>query len=152
MLDILYPLSSLQDTQTLAQKIARCLQPCDVVLLKGDLGAGKTTLAKKIITLLNPEITSIPSPTFTLSQTYDTPKGDVWHYDLYRLKGSEDVLELGIDEAFASGICLIEWPERLGNLRLPRALLNINLVIIGPDDQRQAELTLSDSWQQRWPV
>ncbi|MGI4852024.1 MAG: tRNA (adenosine(37)-N6)-threonylcarbamoyltransferase complex ATPase subunit type 1 TsaE [Janthinobacterium lividum] len=152
MFDILYPLPSLQDTQTLAQKIVQCLQPCDVVLLKGDLGAGKTTLAKKIITLLNPEITSIPSPTFTLSQTYDTPKGDVWHYDLYRLKSSEEVLELGIDEAFASGICLIEWPERLGNLRLPSALLKINLVIMGPDDQRQAELTLSESWQQRWPA
>lgn len=150
MIDILYPLLSLDETHSLAWKIADCLQPRDVILLKGDLGAGKTTLAKDIITSLVPEITSIPSPTFTLSQTYDTPKGEVWHYDLYRLKNSEEVLELGIDEAFASGICLIEWPERLGNLRLPHALLEVELILTGPDDQREAHLKLSESWQQRW--
>ena len=150
MIDILYPLLSLLDTQTLAQKIAQRLQPRDVVLLKGDLGAGKTTLAKDIITTLNPTIVSIPSPTFTISQTYDTPKGEVWHCDLYRLKNSQEVLELGIDEAFASGICLIEWPERLGNLRLPSAVLEVNLIALGPEDQRRAHLKLSDSWQQRW--
>ena len=152
MIDILYPLPSLQETQIMAQKIARCLRPRDVVLLKGDLGAGKTALAKEIIISLNPRISSIPSPTFTLSQTYDTPKGELWHYDLYRLKHSDEILELGIDEAFALGICLIEWPERLGNLRLPSTVLEIELSILEPSHQRQAYLKLSNSWQQRWQM
>ena len=151
--NLIYSLASLQDTRHLAQKIAHFLQLGDVVLLKGDLGTGKTTLAKDIITTLNPTITSIPSPTFTLSQTYDTPKGNIWHYDLYRLNHLEEILELGIDEAFAMGMSLIEWPERLQNLRLPSAVLEIELTLedsLGFQDHRQACLKLSTSWQRRW--
>ncbi len=150
MTEILYPLPSFSETQILAQKIGSFLQPCDVVLLRGDLGAGKTALAREIITFLNPQIKAVPSPTFTLSQTYETSKGFLWHYDLFRLKDPEEVFELGIEEAFGTGISLIEWPERLGNLRLPSSLLDVSLTVTGPLAQRQAHFILSPLWQQRW--
>lgn len=147
-----YTLDSLADTQALGQKIAGLLRPRDVVLLKGTLGAGKTALARCIITSLNPDISHVPSPTFTLVQTYDTPCGSLWHFDLYRLHDTEEVFELGIEEAFGSGISLIEWPERLGKLRLPPALLDVTLNIFKESEKREAQLTLGESWDQRWKI
>jgi tRNA threonylcarbamoyladenosine biosynthesis protein TsaE len=145
-----YTLNSLTETEVLGQKIARLLCSQDVILLKGTLGAGKTTLARCIITSLNPNIAHVPSPTFTLVQTYDTSRGSLWHFDLYRIHNAEEVFELGIEEAFDSGISLIEWPERLGRLRLPSSFLEITLDIIQESDVREARLTLSESWDQRW--
>ena len=96
--------------------------PC-VIALWGDMGAGKSTFARAFIQSLLPN-TDVPSPTFTLIQTYDTPKGEIWHCDLYRLKGSEDMEELGLLEAFNQHICLIEWPERL-TILLPNFRYNV---------------------------
>lgn len=121
-------LPDLAATESLAKRIASGLQPRDVLLLYGDLGAGKTTLTRAILQALDPAITEVPSPTFTLVQTYDTPKGPVHHYDLYRIKSSDELDELGWDDALAEGITIVEWPERLGN-RKPGGAKVVRLTI-----------------------
>lgn len=112
--------------QTIAMCIAHWVKAPMCVTLSGDLGAGKTTFARYFLQALNPELTSIPSPTFTLVQTYETTKGEVWHCDLYRLESPEDIFELGIEDAFATAICLLEWPCRLAaHLPVPRLDIDI---------------------------
>src|SRR6266700_1981101 len=102
-------------TAALAARIASLARPGDVIALKGELGAGKTSFARAFIRARNGR-EAVPSPTFTLVQTYELPGGAVWHFDLYRLHSPEEAWELGIEEAFHAGIALIEWPERLGSL------------------------------------
>jgi len=109
--------NSEQKTGELAARLAKSLQPGDVVFLNGPLGAGKSVFARALIRALTdePEL-DVPSPTFTLLQTYDCNKGIIWHFDLYRIKDSEEVYEIGWEEALYDGINLIEWPERLESL------------------------------------
>jgi tRNA threonylcarbamoyl adenosine modification protein YjeE len=121
-----------------AEKIASHLKPRDILLLYGDLGAGKTTLARAIIQSLNPALHDIPSPTFTLVQNYDTPCGPVYHYDLYRLKHHDELTELGFDEACATGMVLVEWPEHMGP-RLPARVKSIHLSIKPHGEERVAQ-------------
>jgi len=104
-------------TEQLGAALAARLQSGDVVALKGPLGAGKTTLARAILRAAAdlPDLI-VPSPTFTLVEVYETPRGTFWHFDLYRLESPEQVFELGWEEALAEGIVLIEWAERLGDL------------------------------------
>ena len=101
-------------TAALAASVGRALQPGDTLLLEGELGAGKTHFARSLIQSLQDRPEDVPSPTFTLVQTYATRSGEVVHADLYRLFGSGDIAELGLDEAFGTAICLVEWPDRLG--------------------------------------
>lgn len=110
---------NLTQLETVATNFMSKLQSGDVVYMQGDLGAGKTTFVRAAIqsVLYNGE--AVPSPTFTLIQTYDTQRGPVYHYDLYRLIDPEEVLELGMNEAFEKGITFIEWPQRMGNLCTP---------------------------------
>ncbi|MBI2254535.1 MAG: tRNA (adenosine(37)-N6)-threonylcarbamoyltransferase complex ATPase subunit type 1 TsaE [Proteobacteria bacterium] len=126
--------------------------PGDVLALWGDLGAGKTTLARGFIGALVPSEEAIPSPTFTLVQTYPAQIGErpveIWHFDLYRLKSAEEAYEMGIEEAFAEGISLIEWPERLGSL-LPRHRLDVTLLAGSTGESRILNLAGSDAWQRR---
>ena len=125
------PLPDEAATERLGAALAGRLQPRDVVALVGGLGAGKTTLARAILRAASGEPTLIvPSPTFTLAEVYDTPRGVFWHFDLYRLEQPEQVFELGWEEARADGIALIEWAERLGPL-LPRERLTVTLSIEG---------------------
>lgn len=99
-------------TTQLGEDLAMAVRPGDVFLLDGDLGAGKSTLARGLIRALAGDPShEVPSPTFTLVQSYDTPV-PVHHFDLYRLSSSEELEELGFDEAAASGVALVEWPER----------------------------------------
>ena len=103
-------------TAALAQMVAQLLRPGDSVLLQGQLGAGKSHFARAVIrALLGPDgqNTDIPSPSFTLVQSYDTPLAEVWHADLYRLSDPYEVIELGLDLAMEQAICLIEWPDRI---------------------------------------
>ena len=124
-------------TEQLGAGLAARLKPGDVIGLKGDLGTGKTTLARAIIrAAMNDPNLIVPSPTFTLVETYDTPLGPYWHFDLYRLETPEQVYELGWEEALAEGVVLVEWPERLGAL-LPEHL-SVTLEVEG--DGRRALL------------
>lgn len=105
------PLPDLAATKDLGARIAAALRPGDLVALSGDLGAGKTTLARAILAALGVDET-VPSPTFTLVQAYETARLPVSHYDLYRLKRPSEMQELGLDEALDNGAVLVEWPER----------------------------------------
>ncbi|HZY55988.1 MAG TPA: tRNA (adenosine(37)-N6)-threonylcarbamoyltransferase complex ATPase subunit type 1 TsaE [Reyranella sp.] len=129
------PLPNEQATEALGATLAARLKPGDVVGLKGDLGAGKTTLARAIIraAAADPDLI-VPSPTFTLVEVYDTPRGSYWHFDLYRLDDPQQVYELGWEEALAEGIVLLEWPERLGRL-LPQHL-SVTLELASDDGRR----------------
>ena len=110
------------ETAVLAETIAPLLRQGDTLLLSGDIGAGKSAFARALIRARLGRMEDVPSPTFTLVQTYDDPNGDIWHCDLYRLSHPEEALELGLDEAFESAICLIEWPDRLGDAAPETAL------------------------------
>ena len=124
-------------TAELGAMLAGRLRPGDVVGLTGELGSGKTTLARAILRAAagDPDLI-VPSPTFTLVEIYETPRGTFWHFDLYRLEAPEHVFELGWEEALAEGIVLIEWPQRLGEL-LPKHL-SVTLEVDG--DGRRALL------------
>ncbi len=142
-------LSSLTDTQALATRIAARLCVGDVVMLTGDLGAGKTTFAQFLIQALSAEAVEVTSPTFTLLQTYPITLADgvaceLYHYDLYRIEHESALIELGFDDAL-TGVTLIEWPERLGGYRLPVSLaLSITLA---DDGSRRVTLTGDARWK-----
>lgn len=122
-------LPDLTATRRLAGRLAHALAPGDVIALVGDLGAGKTELARAVIRALTGDPDAeVPSPTFTLVQTYDTQDATLWHFDLYRLEAPDDALELGVEEAFEDGICLIEWPDRLGPW-LPRRAVVLRMTL-----------------------
>ena len=119
-------LSSLDETQSLARALAAQLRAGDVVTLKGDLGAGKTTFAQFLIQALSAAPVEVTSPTFTLLQSYPVMLADgaaceLFHYDLYRIEHESALIELGLDDALA-GVTLIEWPERLGGYSMPVSL------------------------------
>lgn len=135
-------------TRQAASHLARLARPGDVFALWGDLGAGKTTFARGFIATLCPDEESVPSPTFTLVQTYPSPQGEIWHFDLYRLKQPEEAYELGIEEAFATGISLMEWPGRLGSL-LPRQRLDVTLSPGMAPESRQLTLAGAPAWAPR---
>lgn len=112
-----------RDTENFAVQMAAKLRGGDVLLLAGDLGAGKSVFARALIrTLAGDPALEVPSPTFTLVQTYDTPRGPVWHFDLYRIERAEEIYEIGWEEALTGGIVIVEWPQRLGALTPPRAV------------------------------
>ncbi len=106
--------TSEDDTLSLAARIAASARPRDVFLLQGPLGAGKSVFARGFIRALCGADTEVPSPTFTLLQTYDGPGASIYHFDLYRLKDPDEIFEIGWEEARSDGIALVEWPERLG--------------------------------------
>lgn len=139
-------LSDADATAALATMLGPKLSAGDVILLDGPVGAGKTHFARALIQsiLIHPE--DVPSPTFTLIQTYDTTRGQLWHSDLYRISSDLEIDELGLLEAFDSAICLVEWPDRLGLMR-PETALTIRLVADG--DARDAHLSWTDD---RWGV
>lgn len=132
--------SALAHLAALAATFARA---GDVVALEGDLGAGKTTFAREFIrSLLGNTTEEIPSPTFTLVQTYDTPRMAVAHFDLYRLSNPDELSELGLDDALSRGIALVEWPERGGDL-LPADRLTISLVDAADGHQDHRDITIT---------
>jgi tRNA threonylcarbamoyladenosine biosynthesis protein TsaE len=132
-------LSSLGETEALARRIAARLRPGDAVLLSGPLGAGKSALARAVIRAAaeDPAL-EVPSPSFTLVQSYETPRGTIHHYDLWRVEPGPDLRELGLDEAFAD-ITLIEWPDRLGD-HAPAGALIVTL-LPQPDGMRETRLS-----------
>lgn len=118
-----------QATDALGALLAKSLRAGDVVLLEGPIGAGKSHLARAVIRNRLGRMEDVPSPTFTLVQTYESDP-DIWHADLYRLSHPDESLELGLNEAFVTAICLVEWPDRLGPYR-PAEALDLRLIIDG---------------------
>ena len=137
-----FALADLTATEALGARIAASMRIGDAVALEGDLGAGKTTLARAILRALG-VTENVPSPTFTLVQSYDTAAMVVRHFDLYRVVDSAEIDELGLDEALDEGAALIEWPERAGT-RLPGDALHVALLL--DKDGRRARLTGSGHW------
>lgn len=124
-----------QETSLNAENFAKSLSVGDVILLHGNLGAGKSVFARAVIRgLMDDSNLEVPSPTFTLVQTYETTRGPLWHFDLYRLKEAEEIYELGWEEALGESIMIIEWPERLGALK-PSHHIDIHIDI----DENDAE-------------
>ena len=133
-------------TERLGADIAMALKPGDTIALKGDLGAGKTTLARGLIRhLAGDNAHEVPSPTYTLCQSYVLgPTGlALAHFDLYRIGDPDDVAELGLDEAIEAGVALVEWPERAGGL-LPEHTLTVELAM-APQGGRIAKLAGGES-------
>jgi tRNA threonylcarbamoyl adenosine modification protein YjeE len=130
-------------TERLGARIAAGLKRGDAIGLEGDLGAGKTTLARAVLRALGVD-ENVPSPTFTLVQSYETKAFPVRHYDLYRIEAASELDELGLDEALDEGAALIEWPERADG-RLPSDMLHVKLQIEG-DTSRRADVRGQLRW------
>lgn len=130
--------------------LAPLLRQGDVIALRGGLGAGKTTLARGILSALGLE-EEAPSPSFAIVQPYEPPDVSlpVAHVDLYRLDDADDAGELGLDEYLADGAVLIEWPERLGTRLWPDALMLD--IAVAPDGTRRLTATVPTAWKDRWP-
>ena len=146
--EVTIELASEAATQALAAEVARRARAGDVIALRGELGSGKTSFARGFIRALGRGDEEVPSPTFTLVEQYDLDRLQVWHFDLYRLAKPEDAYELGLEEALAGGVLLIEWPERLGPL-LPRERLDVTLSAGSSPSRRRAVLRGSPRWAER---
>lgn len=134
------------DTKAIGAALARVLRPGDIIALHGDLGAGKSTLARAILRALGWQ-GEVPSPTFTLVQAYDELPVPVWHVDLYRLDHPAEADALGLFETDAA--LIIEWPQRLGG-RLPADALHLMLDGSG-DAPRRLTWNAPPAWEGRWP-
>ncbi len=141
-------LPELAATAGFARRLAPLLRTGDLVGLAGALGSGKTTLARDLIAALSGRDREVPSPTFTLVQTYDCGALTVWHFDLYRIERPADVFELGFEDALADGVTLVEWPERLGAL-MPADHLMVTLLQGPTADARIARLAGRGAWAER---
>ena len=113
------------ETIKLATQLARLAKAGDTFALYGTLGMGKSVFARGFIqSLTNAE--EVPSPTFTLVQSYEAPNFEIYHFDLYRLKSPDEIFELGMEEALYEGVCLIEWPKKMGGY-LPKNCFSIQI-------------------------
>lgn len=140
----------LGDAMRIGAAIGSALMPGDVILLSGDLGAGKTTLARAMLKQRG-LAGEAPSPTFAIVQPYAPPEVNlpVAHVDLYRIEEPDELIELGLDDYLYDGALLIEWPERLGDDGWPGALL---LTISGDGDARVLTASVPPAWEARWPL
>ncbi|MCG8441079.1 MAG: tRNA (adenosine(37)-N6)-threonylcarbamoyltransferase complex ATPase subunit type 1 TsaE [Caulobacterales bacterium] len=143
------PLPTAAAAEALGARLAARLRPGDVVLLIGDLGAGKTPLARGLIrAFLGAPGAEVPSPTYTLVQTYERGGVELWHCDLYRLQREAEAGELALEEAFEEAIVLIEWPDRIAGL-LPPDRLEICLEPADSGDRRTARMVGHGEWSAR---
>ena len=141
---------SLEEAEQIGAAIGAALKAGDVVLLSGELGAGKTTLARAVLKARG-LAGEAPSPTFAIVQPYAPPEIDlaIAHVDLYRIEDADELIELGLDDYLYDGALLIEWPERLGGEGWPGAL---TLRISGEGDARVLTADVPPAWETRWPL
>jgi tRNA threonylcarbamoyl adenosine modification protein YjeE len=133
----------------LAELVSAILRRGDVITLQGDLGAGKTTFARAVLrAFLGEAALEVPSPTFTLVNTYENGRLPIAHFDLYRLETDADVRELGLEEAVACGVVLIEWPERARPL-LPGDRLDVRITETADPDMRTIDFEGTGRWEER---
>lgn len=138
-------LPDLSATEALAARVAALARAGDAILLSGPLGAGKSAFARAFLRAATGDpALEVPSPTFTLVQSYDLPAGPAHHFDLWRLSGPAELRELGWEEARA-GIVLVEWPDRLGPLAPPEALR----IALSPGPTEQARRAVLSGWPDR---
>ncbi len=130
----------------LAARAASLARPGDLIALEGDLGAGKTSFARAFINALQDEKEEVPSPTFTLVQSYETRRGAVLHADLYRIRDHRETDALGLIEALVDSIVLVEWPDRLPNVQAA-GLLTVRLDFGKSPDSRAATLVGKGRWR-----
>ncbi|MDD9923989.1 MAG: tRNA (adenosine(37)-N6)-threonylcarbamoyltransferase complex ATPase subunit type 1 TsaE [Boseongicola sp.] len=138
---VTFDISQLEDTTKFAERLATRVSPGTCILLEGDLGSGKTHFARALIHSKLDELglwEDVPSPTFTLVQTYVAGDLEIWHADLYRLQSVDELEELGLEDAFESAVTLIEWPDRLGPL-VPDDALHLRFEL--SDDTRRLVCT-----------
>ena len=144
-----YIAKNIEKTQKFAREIAKTLKKNDLLFINGDLGAGKSVFCREIIRFLskNDEL-DVPSPTFTLVQTYETENFPISHYDLYRLEDPDDLYELAWEDALADGLTLVEWPEKLGHLKpVNRSTINIYIEMVeGAPEARKITTTHSGTY------
>ena len=139
-------LGSESATSHFAAALSARLSAGDTVLLEGGIGAGKTHLARALILSRLSVHEDVPSPTFTLVQTYEADNGlEIWNADLYRLTDPSELEELGLTEAFEEAICLIEWPDRLGSLR-PATSLTLRLDLTTQEGERVLHMSGPERW------
>lgn len=131
-----------QETNALARDWSQRLISGNVLFLEGDLGAGKSVFARALIrALTGDDELSVPSPTFTILQQYETPDFPIWHYDLYRLKDPAELEELSWDDALSEGIVIIEWPERLYDMKPQGITVKIEAV---PGETSSRKITITE--------
>ncbi len=137
------------ETRRFAEALAPRLRAGDTLLLSGGLGAGKTAFARAVIQArlaAAGRSEDVPSPSFTLVQTYSDGVEEFWHADLYRLAGPDEVIELGLDEAFGAAVCLVEWPDRLDG-EAPRDALELNFAMTEtPGERRMTAWSRDPRW------
>lgn len=139
-------LPDLAATEKLAREFVPLLRTGDLLALQGPLGTGKTTFARALLQALGVS-GDVPSPTFTLLQTYETKRFPVTHFDLYRLKSAAELDELGWDDALTEGVTLVEWPERAAD-RLPEDRLTLHFAL-DAKGARSCRIEASGAWRQR---
>lgn len=132
-----------QHTDAFGAALAAKAKPGDCFLLHGQIGAGKSACARAFIRSFLGQDTEVPSPTFTLVQTYEAENFDIWHADLYRLGDPQELVELGLIDALDSSVCLIEWPDLLADLS-PQDAIHIHLQVRETD--HLATVTCSSDW------
>lgn len=131
----------LKDLAEWAKVISKDLKSGDVIALSGELGAGKTTISQFIINNLSGKNEFVTSPTFNIVQTYEASNSNIiWHFDLYRLKSESEVWDIGIEDAFMTGISIIEWPEIIKNL-LPVHTIFIDIDFTEDESTRKLTVT-----------
>lgn len=148
-LDLRLRVSSLAGTRSVARDLARCLAQGDVILLDGELGAGKSELARGIIQTWLGSPIDVPSPTFTLVQRYEGGDCPVTHADLYRIDGLEELTELGLDEAGDLGVLIVEWASRAGPDWFPPSALNIEIGDAGGESRTLHLRSPDEGWGHR---
>lgn len=136
-------------TLKFGRKLAKALRPNDVITLSGPLSAGKTTLVRGLLDGLGHD-DEVPSPSFAIVQPYEALELPVWHVDLYRIEGPDEIEELGLDDIRGHGVLIVEWPEHAGRELWPEALA-LSLEMLA-DGSRALTAKVPTAWEGRWPL